>query len=153
MRKKSIVSVVLMIIIILNKGNLRKSDSKNLERLEKNEVQNVFITESSSVISPSGNYKAFLEKFDDNGVISFKIRIQNNSDNNEYIADIVLRARDSNFALWSDEGDVLWCYSGDIGVFLWALDDNGEWLKYSYTDNNDFIVPRALIEMRPNSFE
>jgi hypothetical protein len=71
------------------------------------------------LLSPSGNYEAAIEKFDNDGVMSYRIYIVDVNDKDaKYEVDLIFRARDSNFAFWADEEDILWGYSGDIGAFF-----------------------------------
>ena len=106
------------------------------------------------VLSPSGRYEAIVEKFDDEGVRSYKLSIIDTASNDEtkYTTDVTFRARDTNFVLWADEEDVLWGYNGDIGTFFW-VNINGSWLKRSYANNSDVTVPEALKAARPRYFD
>ena len=101
------------------------------------------------ISSPSGNYEAVIEKFDDNGVRSYRLYIADvNNTDTRYEAELVFRARDKNYVFWADEEDILWGYSGDVGTFFWVIED-GSWVKKSYADNPGAKVPQALKEARP----
>lgn len=105
------------------------------------------------LISPSGNYEAIIEAFDDSGVRSFRLFISDLKINDSpYQAEITFRLRDSNFIFWADEADILWCYNGDIGTYFW-LKENGAWTKKGYADNPEAKVPQALKEARPNRYK
>jgi hypothetical protein len=113
-----------------------------------NELSNV----DQPLPSPSSNYEAVIEKFDDDGVRSYKLFIVDvNDEGAKYEADLVFRARDRNYVFWADEEDVLWGYSGDVGTFFWTKED-GSWVEKAYTDDIDAIVPQALKEVRPGKY-
>ena len=116
--------------------------------MNKNELSNI----DQPLLSPSTQYEAVIEKFDDNGVRSYKIFIVDvNGIDSMYEADLIFRARDRNYAFWADEEDVLWGYSGDAGTFYWVK-ENGSWVKKAYADNPEAIVPQSLKDARPNKY-
>lgn len=106
------------------------------------------------LLSPNGSYEAILEEVDDNGVKSYRLYIANvNSDTgSKYTADLIFRARDTNYVLWADEEDILWAYSGDAGTFFW-INENGSWMKNAYYDDKSAKVPQALKDARLNKYD
>ena len=113
--------------------------------MNRNELSNV----DKPLSSPSSNYEAVIEKFDDNGVRSYKLFIVAVDDSElKYEADLVFRARDRNYVFWADGEDILWGYSGDVGTYFWAKED-GFWIKSSYAENRDANIPQALRDARP----
>ena len=148
MKKK--VKLILIIFNILIMYILSSCINENGEKaMEYNELSNL----DQPLSSPSGNYKAIIEKFNDNDVKSYKLFIEDVNDKEpKYETDLIFRARDKNFVFWADEEDILWGYSGDIGIFFW-VNENNSWVKKTYTKNSDAIVPQALKDARPNIFK
>ena len=121
---------------------------KNTEEpLNNNELSNI----DQPLFSPSGNYKAVIDRFEDNGVRAYKVEIVDVKDFDTYEVDILFRARDRNYVFWADEDDILWGYSGDVGTYFW-LKENGFWIKKTYADNPNAVVPQALKDARPNKY-
>ncbi|MCL2152661.1 MAG: hypothetical protein FWH57_06870 [Oscillospiraceae bacterium] len=120
-----------------------KNEIKN-ENMYKDELSNV----DHPLLSPCGNYEAIIEKFDNNGVRSYKLYIEEVKDKYSYEADLIFRAIDRNYVFWADEEDVLWEYSGDVGIFFWVKEDSS-WMKKSYADNPKAIAPQALQDALP----
>ena len=114
----------------------------------------LFANPNQFLLSPSGNYKADIEDFDDDGVKSYRLYIIDirNDGTLKYEVDFIFRARDKNFIFWADEADVLWVYSGDTGTYFW-INNNDIWIKKSYADNQEAKVPQALKDVRPNIFK
>ncbi|MDR0488425.1 MAG: hypothetical protein LBG99_03325 [Propionibacteriaceae bacterium] len=104
-------------------------------------------------VSPSGQYEAVIENYDDDGVRSYKLFIVT-VDGSEppFEADLIFRARDKNYVYWADEEDIVWGYSGDVGAYFWVKED-GFWVEKSYADHQDAKVPQGLKDARPKYFE
>jgi len=134
---------VLMVCVLTSCTN-----ENGVESVSPNEL---FIVDQP-LSSPSGNYEAVIERYDDNGVRSYKLFIVDANDSGtRFEAGLVFRARDRNYVFWADEEDVLWGYSGDVGTFFWTQED-GCWIKKAYADNKDATVPQALKAVRPNKY-
>ena len=126
---------------------------KNANNGNEIEYIDLFVTPDQALLSPSGNYEAVIEKFDNDGVRSYSLFIidADNGVDLKYEADLIFRARDKNFIFWADEEDILWAYNSDVGVYFW-VNDNGIWTKKSYVDNRTEKVPQILRELRPRVF-
>lgn len=137
------------------------------------------VSANHSVASPSGKFIAEHEdSIDKDGNEQYVIHIVDKEGKNDYQCEIVYRPWDSNFILWADDEDILWGYSGDIGVFCWIC-EGGKWIKYTslgklspdalyvhgkddigknyYIDINEIptktlSVPKLLAEKRPRVF-
>jgi len=114
----------------------------------------MFFNSNQPLSSPSDKYEAIIEEYDDNGVKSYKLYIVDVMDDEDakYTADLIFRARDKNYVFWADAEDILWGYSGDVGSYFW-VNEGGTWVKKTYADNQDAIVPQALKDARPNKYK
>ncbi len=83
--------------------------------------------------SPSGKY--LLEIMNGyNGVFHYKtfsISLTEDETNPKviYTSNERYRIRDELYFTWDDSEDIVWVYSGDVGVFYWEYSDNG-WEKH-----------------------
>jgi len=112
--------------------------------------ENVLVNEEKSAVSPSGKYMLSLEPYDDNGVRSYKVKVE--SGETAIISDACYRKRDVIYALWDDESDRVWLYSGDLGYFYWDI-ERDRLIKNVYLKNSDVKVPEALKTLRPRDFQ
>ena len=113
--------------------------------------EDVFATDENSATSPSGKYK--LEKVIDiiDEVNSFSFRILDaEHDNIIYQSEDYYRTRDTHFILWGDD-DMVWVYSGDVGVFYWEKEEESFWVKKGYAQRKEenIDLPEVLIALYP----
>ena len=116
------------------------------------------VTDKNSTISLSGKYK--LEKVIDviDEVNSFSFRILDaGNDSIIYQSEDYYRTRDGHLLLWGDD-DMVWVYSGDLGVFCWENEDGKDgptWVQKDYYQikEENINLPEVFIEMFPRLSE
>lgn len=154
MKKFNAATIALVFVIIIICACFFKELAFSNEMTVSKNVQSnsdVVLTSAGYVIpSPSGKYLLSLESYDDNGVLSFKVVVT--SDEIRLISDEHFRARDTFYALWDDELDRVWVYSGDLGTFFWDI-CNKSMKVHSYTDSEGVNAPKTLKDLKPYLFD
>ena len=111
-------------------------------------------TEKNSVLSPSGELILEMDRSREDGMAGFRFIIRD-ADTNEQIfkSQEWYRLLDTCYLLWADDDDIVWVYSGDVGIFYWEKD--GEtWGKTDYMGDTDQIkAPDLLKELKPRHFD
>ncbi len=114
---------------------------------EQSNTMNKLATVSKSQISPSGKYLlSVLEGYKEVRCHQFEIKEQ---DTGKVIfrSNDCFRIRDKNFFLWDDGQDIVWVYSGDLGIFYWTKNTSVQWIKYVYVYGEDKGAPKLLKEL------
>ena len=98
---------------------------------ESSTTDSCFLSSNNELPSPSGSFIALQE---DNVLLEdgkyYRVHILTQDRQKDYTTEILFRYRDSNFIIWAEDEDILWAYSGDLGLFCWIWEDN-DWTMYS----------------------
>ncbi len=115
-----------------------------------------FATVESPAVSPSGKY-TLVVVYGYDGIVHFQsFQILNQRGEGVYASTERFRTRDRTYFLWG-EGDRVWVYSGDVGIFVWERDseeDTGafesavameKWVEVDWgSEGSGLVEPESL---------
>lgn len=107
--------------------------------------------------SPSKKYT--LERMavmDKSGVAGYSFKITDKSGTLVFQAEDYFRKRDKFLLDWGEAEDIVWVYSGDIGLYYWQYSEmTNEWQKYSYVNSGGPVpeLPKKMYEKLPTVYQ
>lgn len=111
------------------------------------------VMEDVALLSPSGTFSAEKEEINENGVNCFQV-IVDKSLKEYYRTKTIYRKRDAFLMSWSDERDVLWCYSGDVGLLYYDMSKQPVVEDYFVLGKHSKeAIPQKIREYRPSLFK
>lgn len=111
---------------------------------------NKLVTPDHSVVSPSGEFTAFVEYGPEENKVKTLVPVIRDKSGSEVFRDGKdeygpYSTRQTTYVAWlSTKPNELWIYSGDVGTFSVSPDQTGKWTKKS-----DSTVPQEIKELHP----
>ena len=138
--RRIIVCLTLAAIILIAVALLGCQAFSDSTRSSESEEDIAVATPDHPTLSPSGKYQLQItEGF--NGQVHYerfsvaKVREDGLKPKAVYDSREIFRTRDALYFLWGD-GDRIWVYSSDVGVFYWTRESDDFWIKHYYGDEN-----------------
>ncbi|MGC6767729.1 hypothetical protein [Enterococcus sp. LJL51] len=107
--------------------------------------------------SPSGKYELLQVNTEDEAEVpgySFNVWEKGSKNTTIYEANDYFRKRDRFILSWGDNEDIIWVYSGDLGLFYWT-NEGDSWTKHDFADEiiDSNRIPAELWKDLPNSYK
>ncbi len=109
-----------------------------------------FVSEKNGLYSASGKYYLVLEVVSKDDIEHYRVVVKTLA-GQEMRSDELFRTRDTFLALWDDDLDRVWAYSGDVGIYYWDIISD-KLVISQYAEHRGENVPKALKEARPFLF-
>lgn len=104
-------------------------------------------------LSPSGAYQLVVREGRDTGSY-WTVSVQRVIDG-QNVATFTPQyyTRHTIYALWGDNEDIAWVYSGDIGTSYMVQNEEEQWREENWSRGQEYpVVPTELRKLRPNRF-